>query len=41
MTGTVSFDDLEWETFYAICDKMSFANIQAGYEAAYKRYLSK
>ena len=41
MTGTVPFDDPEWETFCAICDKMSLANILAGYEAAYKRYLSK
>lgn len=41
MNGTVPFDDSEWETFCATCDEMSLADIRAGYEAAYERYLSK
>lgn len=41
MNRTVEFGDAEWETFCNNCEGMSLADIQAGYEAAYERYLSK
>ncbi len=41
MNKTVVFSDTEWENFCNTCEEMSLADIQAGYEAAYERYLSK
>lgn len=41
MNKTVAFSDAEWETFCDTCDAMSLGDIQAGYEAAYQRYLDK
>ena len=41
MNRTVAFSDAEWDEFCATCDAMSLGKIQAGYEAAYQRYLDK
>lgn len=41
MNKTVAFNDAQWENYCNTCDTMRLADIQAGYEAAYERYLSK